>query len=703
MSRKEYISILVDASTAMALKPAAEGEKSFKEIIFECIDSLCEQKLYYNSKSHQVGIMTFSGKAGLCSLRKHSLVDVEYMQSIDKLEEDFEFSSKNDGDTFAALNDLLAQYSKEYPKKGPLHRVFVFTTLEGQSRFTSNSIHELGQLCKDSETRINVIVCKRADEALSTDAFKKNHQLLEVLLGLTQSACFDSKDAFYLYRQLKLKTHLAITKFRGSLEVTPDLKINVCSYTKSTQENMPSLKKFSRLADGSNGQGEVKQERMFYEIDDPSMKPVSKEEVIKAFYYGRQVVPIPKEKKEEMKVSDERQLRLLCFSEEKRVPRHFLLTGTDIIVPVTEPTGNCLAFNSLVDGLLETQKVGIARYVGRAGSAPKLAGLFPHKSATGFRCIYLCQLPTAEDVRDYRFSSLPQSTQSQKELVEQMIGQMDLCAFARPGDTQRFEVLQPGDTFNPISRIFRENLIARGVRGRSVIEGPTPELLEELRPELVTHRQIEEVARQLQSLFEFRTHDLATVTARARIFWQHLLREQREQDRQRDAVAELSLGQKSKQQPGGKDEDHVKDISMIHPVSDFNEMRKNKKVDLAETAIRKMAAIVDRLVQESIRGSYHEKALECLEELRRGAVEEDEPALFNEILRGMRDRYSSGQHAGFWRSIVRRGITLISRTENSTSLVSEEASRAFLKEEEKSLNEKMEEEDLPQDELDEIE
>lgn len=703
MSRKEFISLLVDASAAMSQKPAVDGEKSFKEIIFECIDSLCEQKLYYNSKSHLVGILSFSGQTALASLRQHSQVDVEYMQAIERLEAEFEFSPKNDGDTFAALQDLHAMYLKEYPKKGPLHRVFVFTTLEGQSRFTSNCIHELGHLCKESELRINVIVCKRADEALQSETFKKNQQLLEVLMGLTQSACFDSKDAFYLYRQLKLKTHLAITKFRGFLEVTPDLKINVCSYTKSTQEHMPSLKKFSRLADDSGGQGEVKPERMFYEIDDPTMRPVSKEEVIKAFYYGRQVVPIPKDKREEMKVSDERQLRLLCFSEEKRVPRHFLLTGTDIIVPVGDNPANCTAFNALVEGLLETQKVGVARYVGRAGSAPKLAGLFPHKSATGFRCIYLCQLPTAEDVRDYRFSSLPQSSQSQKELVEQMIGQMDLCAFARPGDSHPYEVLQPGDTFNPITRIFRENLIARGVRGRSEIEGPSPELLDELRPELVTHRQIEEVARQLQALFEFRTHDVATLTARARIFWQHLLREQREQDRQRDALAELSLGQKSKQQPTGRDDDHIKDISMIHPVSDFNEMRKNKKVDLAETAIKKMGAIVDRLVQESIRSSYYEKALECLGELRRGAVEDDEPALFNEILRSMRDRYSSGQHAAFWRSIVRRGITLISNTENSTSLVTEEASRAFLKEEEKNLSERMEEEELPHDELDEIE
>lgn len=142
---------------------------------------------------------------------------------------------------------------------------------------------------------------------------------------------------------------------------------------------------------------------------------------------------------------------------------------------------------------------------------------------------------------------------------------------------------------------------------------------------------------------------------------------------------------------------------MIHPVSDFNEMRKNKKMDLMEKAMKQMADIIERHIQESIRGSYYEKAIECLAELRKGCLEEDEADFFNEFLKKLREKYRDGPHRGFWKIIVRRGLTLISSSENRTSSVSEEESLRFLEDGETDLNRRMDIEHIGEEDLDEIE
>lgn len=51
------------------------------------------------------------------------------------------------------------------------------------------------------------------------------------------------------------------------------------------------------------------------------------------------------------------------------------------------------------------------------------------------------------------------------------------------------------------------------------------------------------------------------------------------------------------------------------------------------TAIQQMCAVIQRLVNESLRDQLYEKALTCLRALRAGAVREDEATAFNDFLR----------------------------------------------------------------------
>ena len=60
---------------------------------------------------------------------------------------------------------------------------------------------------------------------------------------------------------------------------------------------MPSLKKYNKNLDEDNraNHGKVSAEKTFTEADDPDQKPVPFQNHSKAYYYGKQLVPVSEE------------------------------------------------------------------------------------------------------------------------------------------------------------------------------------------------------------------------------------------------------------------------------------------------------------------------------------------------------------------------------------------------------------------------
>lgn len=105
----------------------------------------------------------------------------------------------------------------------------------------------------------------------------------------------------------------------------------------------------------------------------------------------------------------------------------------DMVVPSDDPLSRKL-FTSFIYSMLSLSKYAIARYVPRnnkKGVNPKLVVLIPFRSPEK-ETFYLCELPTAEDVRDYPFNGLKKSTEKQREIVSDLIDKMNLVH--RKGD-----------------------------------------------------------------------------------------------------------------------------------------------------------------------------------------------------------------------------------------------------------------------------
>ena len=60
---------------------------------------------------------------------------------------------------------------------------------------------------------------------------------------------FSASIAIDIYRQLNKRSINLITKYRGTWEISPDLKINIMAFTKSKEGDTHKLTKYSKLAD----------------------------------------------------------------------------------------------------------------------------------------------------------------------------------------------------------------------------------------------------------------------------------------------------------------------------------------------------------------------------------------------------------------------------------------------------------------------
>lgn len=100
------------------------------------------------------------------------------------------------------------------------------------------------------------------------------------------------------------------------------------------------------------------------------------------------------------------------------------------------------------------------------------------------------------------------------------------------------------------------------------------------------------------------------------------------------------------------DEDRiVRNISPMNPLEDFKSMITNKNTDLVDDALKQIKILIMRYVNESLQGSFYKKAIDCLREMRKGCVSEEEVDVFNGFMMEIREKFSFGNQANFWREV----------------------------------------------------
>jgi ATP-dependent DNA helicase 2 subunit 2 len=140
---------------------------------------------------------------------------------------------------------------------------------------------------------------------------------------------------------------------------------------------------------------------------------------------------------------------MLGFTDIDKVPRQHYMAGCDIVVPVESST-NRRAFSALINAMIETDKVMIAKWISRKNSAPKLVVLHPYHTPK-FECLYMNVLPTVEDIRDYQFGSLQESTEGQQQAMDEFVDALDL------DEVEREEGVESDvNVYNPTLQYFNQ-------------------------------------------------------------------------------------------------------------------------------------------------------------------------------------------------------------------------------------------------------
>lgn len=680
---------------------------------------------------------------GVKTERELMAIDMDFFREVQSISAEEQATEKGDMlDGLIVGLDMLVQFcgKKKYRK-----RVFLITDGEKEAKFTKREMNEIIKTINGNDIKLNCITidfCNDLDESDSdqdpadqqmdhqkvkkesgeSEAQLKNKAFLTQIQDKTGCAIIPAETAIELYQQFKKKEYLSRTKYRGNLDISADLKLGVQIFTKTREESLPTLKKYSKNVPDTDfqGAGKIIVEKTFAEVDDPDQNRVDESQHAKAFQYGKQLVPVSAENEDALKLGGkakkeensgsqtpkgdddikmqqngiERQFKLLGFTDMSNVPRHHFMAGVDVILPI-KGAKNERAFAAMVYSMLETNKVLLAKIIERKNADPKLVVLHPYVSKKQ-PLLYLVQLPTAEDLRDYQFPSLVQATNRQREAAKKLIQKLDLCPeeVDSDGEVEQTEKLEVEKTFNPTIQYFNQVVTHKVVNPQRASELPAinPVIKEYLEQEKELHEEANEEIEEFEQAFELvqNEEDKEDAQKKQRVTWKDII--EREEQKQRELqiqeegipmqaapLTEEEAARLKEHKPDDEDPDAVKEVGSVNPIEDFKKMISDRKTDRVSSALKQMQAVIEKFIRSSLNGDLYDKAFDCLQAMRNAAVSEDEAPTFNTFMHKVKDSYSSGVHSGFFEKLKKAKFSLIRKDESEiSSVVTKPEAESFL-------------------------
>jgi len=278
------------------------------------------------------------------------------------------------------------------------------------------------------------------------------------------------------------------------------------------------------------------------------------------------------------------------------------------------------------------------------------------------------------------------------QAAEDLINSMDLMDAEEDNQGNRIEALKPSRTYHPVLQYFYTCLHHRALYPNDPIPQPDPLILKYCYPEkheasfyskLI--KRSENVLNYFAEQFSLKRNERSSILGKRKYWFASDLNNEVNLDSYNMASAstiaheEPIVQQAKKSKPSDDDfpignplgfqdifQDKADNIGTADPVRDFNEMVNRRDIDLVDKAIEQMKDTIQKLIKESIHDQYYKKCYDCLIELRKGCIREEESTKFNAFLRDLKRQYgsSSNRRHEFWKDyVVDKNCTLISSEE----------------------------------------
>lgn len=195
--------------------------------------------------------------------------------------------------------DMLTKFcgTKKYRR-----RLFLITDGEKKTCYEKMELDVIAKTIKNNDVKLNCITLDFCNDLCEDDSDEDddakqgpeqdtnmshkntgeseaqlhNKQMLLELQKQTGCTIIPAETAIELYKQFKKKEYMARSKFRGNLEISKDLNVGVQIFTKTKEQTLPSLKKYSKNVPENDDEnaGKINIERTWTEADDPDQKQI---------------------------------------------------------------------------------------------------------------------------------------------------------------------------------------------------------------------------------------------------------------------------------------------------------------------------------------------------------------------------------------------------------------------------------------------
>lgn len=430
-----------------------------------------------------------------------------------------------------------------------------------------------------------------------------------------------------------------------------------------------------------NGLTSVRNARTYQVIDEEApggKRDVSRDDLAKGYEYGRTAVHISESDLNVTKLETQAGLEIIGFVPWSTYERYMSMSVSCVVIAQRTNTKAIMALSSLTHALFELESYAVARLVTKTDKEPVIVLLAPSIEVE-YECLLDVQLPFTEDIRSYRFPPLDRVlTVSGKEIKEHRnlpndalsaamsayVDRMDLSTFGKDDEGNEAEYMPINDTYSPVL-----HRIDQAVRWRAVHPNePIPPVYEILTKYSKPPEQlVAKAKRQLEKLVA--AADVKKVPPRTQ-----------SRKRNRDEVKPLSgldvgalLGSKPKKPK----------ITPENPIPEFRQA-----LDVADSiegirdAAQQLSAIIETHIKDSFGDIAYPRAVEELKVLRDEMIDLEEPAIYNDFIKDLKQKLLTeklgGDRREMWWEIRKAKLGLVEKRVSEQSNVGEEEAKLFL-------------------------
>lgn len=418
-------------------------------------------------------------------------------------------------------------------------------------------------------------------------------------------------------------------------------------------------------------------------LDEPGTKiNVEMDELERGYEYGRTAVHISESDMNVVKLETTQSLSIIGFVAAEHFERYLPLSRTNFIVPQRTNQPAQLGLSSFIHALYEADCYAVARLVTKDLKAPSVVLLVP-RIEVDWEALVDVELPFEEDMRRYKFPPLDRKltvsgkvihehkdlpTKDLNDAMSEYVDAMDLSTFGEDDDGNPAEYAKPEETYAPLVHRINQIIRWRATHPDPTLEIPPP-------PPILT-----KYANPPPELLASATSHLEALKSAA--------------DVKKVPPKVKGRGKKSRAERdkplSGLDIDallgnpsHIK-IDPQNLIPSFkNALAASDDLASIQDAASAMGTQIRALITNSVGDASYDRALEALRVMREEITELEEPDMYNEFIRGLKEdilgEKLGGNRREMWWRIRGARVGLVDEKRSLVSEVSEGEALEFYK------------------------